>query len=86
MGSWFAASKNRRVTHPFTPGPVKYSCLARKCTWRSSMAGMNTESETDRWLLARIAGPSVGTFPRPFTQGRNSRRVAGATANVLADQ
>lgn len=86
MGSWLVASKNLRVIQPLGPAPVKYSFFARKWTWRSSMAGMNTESDTERWLLARIAAPSAGTLPSPLTKGRKSRRVAGATAKVLADQ
>ena len=42
--------------------------------FRSTMSGRKTESENDRWLLARIAGPSSGMFSMPCTQGRNRSR------------
>ena len=86
MGSWLVASKNLRVSAPLTPVPVKYSFLARKCTWRESWAGMKMESETERWLLARMAPPCSGMLSSPFTQGRNSSWVTGATTKVLANQ
>ena len=40
-----------------------------KVTLRSRTAGRKNESEKERWLLARIAGPSAGMFSRPSTQG-----------------
>ncbi|CAM5302766.1 hypothetical protein SVIOM342S_04489 [Streptomyces violaceorubidus] len=41
-----------------------------KVTLRSRTAGRKNESENDRWLLARMAGPSAGMCSRPSTQGR----------------
>ena len=48
------------------PGVVKYSVLARNVTLRGTITGMKNESQNDRWLLARIAGPSSGTFSQPL--------------------
>ncbi len=52
------------------PGEVKYSALATKVTRRGRVSGMNIQSEYDRWLLARIAGPLSGTFSAPSATGR----------------
>jgi hypothetical protein len=71
-GSWPTPLKKAAVSLPFTPGAVKYSALAMKVTLRSRTAGRKKESENDRWLLARIAGPCAGTFSRPSTQGRKA--------------
>lgn len=64
--------KKAAVIRPFTPGVVKYSALAMKVTFRSSIVGRKKESENDRWLLARIAGPSAGMFSMPSTHGRKA--------------
>ena len=40
--------------------------------WRSTMSGKRKESEKDRWLLARIAGPLAGMCSPPSTHGLNS--------------
>lgn len=64
--------KKAAVNLPLTPGEVKYSAFAMKVTLRSSIAGRKKESENDRWLLARIAGPSRGMFSIPSTHGRNA--------------
>src|SRR5438128_2116669 len=39
--------------------------------------GNRKSSKKDSWLGARIAGPSRGTFSRPFTFGRYSNRRMG---------
>ena len=62
--------KNRAVSLPLMPVPVKYSDLARKTTGRRTINGMKIESEKERWLDAIIAGPSAGMLSSPFTQGR----------------
>ena len=51
-------------------GSSKYSALATKVTRRRSTSGRKTESENETWLLARITGPSVGTFCSPSTVTR----------------
>ena len=71
-GSWPTPLKKAAVSFPLTPGEVKYSALAMKVTLRSSIAGRKKESEKDRWLLARIAGPSLGMFSMPSTHGRKA--------------
>lgn len=57
------------MRRPFTPGVVKYSAFAMKVTLRSRTAGRKKESEKERWLLAKMAGPSAGMFSKPSTQG-----------------
>ena len=47
---------------------------------------MNIQSEYDRWLLARIAGPSSGTFSAPSTTGRKMTRRIGPMAIHLRNQ
>ena len=49
------------------PLPVKYSSLARKLTGRRASRLITMESMNDRWLLARMTGPSSGTFSMPST-------------------
>ncbi len=68
-GSCPTPLKKAAVSFPLTPGAVKYSALAMKVTLRSRTAGRKKESENDRWLLARIAGPCAGMFSRPSTHG-----------------
>ena len=65
MGTWPAPEKNFFWNQPLIPGLVKYSALATKVTRRVSVSGMNSQSAYDRWLLARIAGPSSGTLSTP---------------------
>lgn len=69
---------------PFTPGDVKYSALAMKVTLRSRTAGRKKESENERWLLARMAGPSAGMFSRPSTQGLKATLSDPPMANFIA--
>ncbi len=71
-GSCPTPLKNAAVSFPLTPGEVKYSAFAMKVTCRSRTAGRKKESENDRWLLARIAGPSRGMFSSPSTHGRKA--------------
>ena len=52
-------TKNILVSQPLMPLPVKYSALATNVTFRLTISGMKIESENERWLLARIAGPVV---------------------------
>ena len=59
------------------PRPVKYSDLARKTTLRGSGSGAKKWSENERWLLARIAGPSRGTLSVPSAHGRKISRRNG---------
>ncbi len=54
------SEEHPREKRPFRPGVVKYSDLARNVTRRGTNTGMKNESQNDRWLLARIAGPSLG--------------------------
>jgi hypothetical protein len=65
------------------PLPVKYSLLARKTTGLGHCSGKNMESENERWLLARIAAPVVGTFSTPRVQGLNIKRSKGPRMNVF---
>ena len=60
-GIWPTPLKNARLNSPLMPRPVKYSDFARKTTLRGSGSGAKKWSENDRWLLARIAGPVLGT-------------------------
>ena len=75
--------KNAAVSRPLTPGPVKYSCLARKVILRCSIAGIRKWSENDRWLPAMIAAPSSGMFSMPTTLGRNSSLSSGPSTAYL---
>jgi hypothetical protein len=50
------AEKNQRVRRR-----SKYSALARNVTGRGATSGMTMLSMNDRWLLARITGPRLGT-------------------------
>ena len=68
------------------PGDVKYSALATKVTRRGSVSGMKSQSAYDRWLLARIAGPSAGTFSAPWTCGRKTSRSHGPRAIHFRNQ
>ena len=68
------------------PGVVKYSALATNVTRRGSVSGMNSQSAYERWLLARIAGPSSGTFSAPSTTGRKMIRSNGPIAIHFRNQ
>ena len=68
------------------PLPVKYSCLPMNTISRSSIRGRKKESITARWLLARMAGPSVGTFSAPRTQGRYTSLSRGPTKMCFISQ
>jgi hypothetical protein len=75
--------KNSFTKNPFIPLPVKYSLLARKTTGLGHCSGKKMESEKERWLLARIAGPEVGTFSTPRVQGLKIKRSRGPRTNVF---
>jgi hypothetical protein len=51
------------------PGASKYSLLAKKVIFLGTAIGKKIESEKDRWLLARIAGPFSGTLLSPSIHG-----------------
>ncbi len=68
------------------PVPMKYSILAGKVILLGRTSGSHTESENDRWLLAKMAGPSRGTFSRPSTQGRKTVLSNGPRAKTLRNQ
>ena len=70
---------NAAVTRPLSPLPAKYSALAQKVISRGATIGRNSESQADRWLLARIAGPVAGMCSSPDVQGRHNPRSTGAT-------
>ncbi len=65
---------------------MKYSDLPMKTISRGSTSGRKNESMTARWLLARMAGPSSGTFSTPRTQGRYTRRSRGPTITRFINQ
>ena len=47
---------------------------------------MNSQSAYERWLLARIAGPSAGTLAAPSTWGRKTTRSTGPMAIHFRNQ
>ena len=63
-------SKKDFMTFPLTPPVVKYSALAKKATGRGIRAWTMTLSKKERWFGATMKGPSLGTFSRPTTVGR----------------
>ena len=65
IGSWLLSRKNRAVSRPLSPFPVKYSDLARKITGRGTISGRKIESENDRWLEAMMAAPLRERCPVP---------------------
>ncbi len=69
--------KKAFLSRPLMPRPVKYSALARKTTFRGSGSGAKKWSENERWLLARMAGPSRGTLSAPSDHGRKISRRKG---------
>jgi hypothetical protein len=50
------------------------------------MSGRKTESTNDRWLLARIAAPSAGTFRRPMIHGRQIALTIGPITTYFISQ
>ena len=78
--------KNVFLNQPLTPGSVKYSAFATKRTIRGRPSGMNSQSAYDRWLPARIAGPSAGTFSAPSTRGRKTSFSHGPMATHLSTE
>jgi hypothetical protein len=48
--------------------------------------GRKTESENDRWLLARIAAPSAGMLRRPTIHGRKIAFTIGPMMMYLKIQ
>ena len=48
--------------------------------------GRKNESEKDRWLLTRIAGPSAGIASMLSVQGRKRTRSQGPTTIHLSTQ
>jgi hypothetical protein len=86
IGTWPAPEKNLRWNQPLIPGEVKYSALATKVTRRGRVSGMKSQSAYDRWLLARMAGPSSGTFSAPSTTGRKIIRSRGPMATHFRNQ
>lgn len=76
--------KKAAVSRPFTPGPVKYSALARKVMRRLRIAGIRKWSENDRWLPATMAAPSSGMCSRPSILGRKNNRRSGPMKTYLS--
>ena len=60
---------------PGTNGPLKGPVMRVKI-----------ESEKERWLQARITGPSPGTWARPSTRGRKSAFSTGPRTTYLSSQ
>lgn len=79
-----ALRKNAAVSRPFSPGPVKYSALARNVMRRLMIAGIRKWSENERWLPATIAAPSSGMCSSPSILGRNSNRSNGPRMTYLS--
>ena len=86
IGTWPAPEKNVFCSQPLMPGVVKYSALATNVTRRGITSGMNSQSEYDRWLLARIAAPSSGTFSVPSAYGRKISLSSGPRKTHLSSQ
>ena len=86
IGIWPEPRKKFFWSQPLMPGVVKYSALATKVTRRGSVSGMKSQSAYDRWLLARIAGPSSGTFSTPAACGRKTSRRIGPRAIHFRNQ
>ena len=86
IGTCPAPEKNVRCSQPLMPRPSKYSALATKVTRRGITSGMNSQSEYDRWLLARMAGPSVGTPSAPSARGRKIVFRIGPISTHLSTQ
>src|SRR6478735_343112 len=83
------ASKKDFITRPLAPPVVKYSALAKNATGRGIRAWTITLSRKERWFGATMKGPSLGTFSRPITVGRQveemSPRVVQRIASNIAN-
>ena len=86
IGTCPAPEKKVRCSQPLTPRPSKYSALATNVTRRGISNGMNSQSAYDIWLLARIAGPSAGTFSAPSVRGRKTVLSTGPINTHLSSQ
>ena len=64
---------------------MKYSALATNVTLRERVSGMKSQSAYERWLLARIAGPSAGTFGGPFDLGPEHDPQHGTDGDPLQE-
>jgi len=62
--------------------PVKYSDLAANVTGRGTISGRKSESMTDRWFEARMAGPDAGMCSRPVTSGGAKARSTGPATSL----
>ncbi len=65
---------------------VKYSAFATNVTRRDRVSGMNSQSAYERWLLARIAGPSSGTLSAPIVAGAEHDPSIGPSAIHFRNQ
>lgn len=86
MGICPTPLKNQAVSRPLIPRPVKYSIFAGKVIRRGHITGRKNESENDRWLLAKIAGPVAGKFSSPSTHGRKISLRIGPMTIFLRNQ
>ena len=77
------AGEERLLQPALDAGVVKYSALATNVTRRGITSGMNSQSEYERWLLARIAAPSSGTFSVPSAYGRKISLSNGPNEDPL---
>src|SRR3954454_2529940 len=78
--------KNTLLTHPSSPGAMKYSRFARNVIRRGTSRGSRKESATARWLLARIAPPCAGMWCSPSIVGRVSTRISGPSSTYFDHQ
>ena len=86
IGTCPAPEKNVFCSQPLMPEPSKYSALATNVTRRGMTSGMNSQSLYDRWLLARIAAPSFGTFSVPSAHGLKISLSNGPSARNFKNQ
>ena len=79
------ARRNQATTWATGPLPAgsNISLFAGKVIWRGSIAGVNSVSPQETWLLTRITGPEAGTFSAPSIQGRHSSRITGRNSSPL---
>jgi len=52
----------------------------------ATTSGRKIESENERWLLAKMAAPSVGMFSSPSTHGRKRSLRIGPRTRVFSTQ
>src|SRR6187551_2484743 len=87
IGTWPTPDMNDFCNQPLMPLPVKYSILAGNVTLRDSFSGRKKESETARWLLARMAPPSFGMFSAPsMIRGRKNTFSTGPRKMCFINQ